>query len=308
MSGRFRNGVLIAAVVAAFAAAAAAVYYWKYGRAVNPEALVASLPGKDGAVVFLDVRALRTAGVLDSVGGGAGVAEEADYKAFVAVTRFNYRVDLDALAVAYRNGDVFALAAGRFNWGSLRDYALTQSGQCGGDLCTMPSSQPGRTISFFPFRSGVLALTVSRNPNASTAFRQSQTPYAGAISRQPLWLSFPGALLKGDEKLPAGTRLFSKILESAQRVDFAFGPKGAGFEVRMEAACATQQDAEAALNQFDGVTEVMRKYFARVNQTPSPKDLSGVLTSGIFRRDGARVHGAWPVEREFLESLTGGGK
>ena len=305
MSGRFRNIALAVCVVVAFLAAAAGVYYWKYGRAVSPESLIAGLPGKDGAVVYLDVRALRVAGVLDSVGG---VAEEADYKAFVAVTHFNYREDLDAVAASYRNGDLFALASGRFDFASLRNYALTQSGKCAGDVCTMPSSQPGRSISFYQFRTGVLALSVSRDPNASAAFRQSQQPFAGTISKQPLWISFPGAFLKGDDKSPPGTRLFSKILESTQRVDFAFGPKGEAFEVSMDASCATTQEAEAALNQFDGVTEVMRKYFARVNQTPSPKDLSGVLTSGIFRRDGTRVHGTWPIERGLLENLTGGGK
>ena len=307
MRGRIRNVVLAAAVLAAFVAAAAGTYYFKFGRAVNAESLMMSLPGKDGAVVFLDIRALRPAGVLDSI-GGAAVAEEADYKAFAAVTRFNYREDLDAVVASYRNGDVYALAAGRFDWVSLRNYALTQSGKCADDVCTMPSSQPGRTISFFQFRAGVLAFAVSRDANASAAFRKSQPPFAGKFSKQPLYVSIPGALLKGDEKVPAGTKLFAKILESAQRVDFAFGPKGAGFELSMDAVCASDRDAEAALNQFDGVTEIMRKYFARVNQTPSPKDLSGVLTSGIFRRDGARVHGAWPVERGFLENLTRGGQ
>ncbi len=307
MSGRLRNIVLTAAVVAAFVAAAAGVYYFKFDRAVKPASLMASLPGKDGAVVFMDIRALRSAGVLDSL-GGSGVAEEADYKAFVAVTHFNYRDDLDTVVASFRNGDFYALASGRFDWVSLRNYALTQAGKCAGDLCSMPSSQPGRTISFYPFRSGVMALTVSRDVNAAAAFRGSLPPFAGTIALQPLFVSIPGALFKDDEKVPAGTRLFSKILESTKRADFTFGPKGTGYELSMDAACASDKEAEAALNQFDGVTEVMRKYFARVNQTPSPKDLSGVLTSGIFRRDGAHVRGAWPIERGFFENLTGGGK
>jgi hypothetical protein len=307
MNGRLRNVALTAVVIAAFVAAAAGVYYWKYGRVVNSESLMGSLPGKDGAVVFLDVRTLRALGVLDSV-GGAAVTEEADYKAFVAVTHFNYREDLDAVVASYRNGDVYALAAGRFDWTSLRNYALTQSGKCTGDVCSMPSSQPGRTITFFPFRSGVMAFAVGQDPNAASAFRGSQPPFAGKVSSQPFYVSIPGALFKGDERLPAGTKLFSKILETTQRVNFAFGPKGAGFELSMDAAYGSEKDAEGALNQFDGVTEIMRKYFARVNQTPSPEDLSGVLTSGIFRREGARVHGGWPIERKFLENFKGGGR
>ena len=308
MTGRIRNVALIVVVIAAIVAAAAGIYYFKFGRAVSADSLMASLPGKDGAVAVVDIRALRMAGVLNSV-GGAGVPEEADYKAFVAVTHFNYRDDLDLIAASYRNGDVYALAAGRFDWASLRNYALTQSGNCSEDVCTMLSSQPGRTISFFPFSAGVMALTVSRDSNAAAAFRGSQGPVARKIAKkQPLYISFPGALLKGGDKGPAGTKLFSKILESAERVDFTFGQKGSGFELSMDAACASEKDAEAALNQFDGVTEIMRKYFARVNQTPGPKDLSGVLTSGIFRRAGASVHGVWPIERGFLENLTGGTK
>ena len=307
MTGRLRNGVLAATVVALLVAAAALIYYLKFGRAVSPESLIAGLPGKDGAVVYLDIRALRVAQVLDSV-SASGVAEEADYKAFVAVTHFNYRDDLDAVAASYQNGDVYVLAAGRFDWASLRNYALTQSGKCENDLCTMPSSQPGRMISFFLQRTGVMALAVSNRPDASAAFHQSQQPFAGTISKQPLWISFPGLFLRGDGKVPSGTRLFAKILESAQRVNFTFGAKGTAFEITMDESCVSVNDAEAALNQFDGVTEVMRKYFARLNQTPSPKDLSGVLTSGVFRRDGTRVLGSWPIDRGFLESLTAGGK
>jgi len=307
MSGRVRNGVLAASVVVLFAAAAASIYYWKFGRAVSPESLLAGLPGKDGAVVYLDVRALRVAGVLDSVGGAAG-AEEPDYKAFVAVTKFNYREDLDAVAAAYRDGDVYILAAGRFDWASLRNYALTQSGKCTDDLCRMASSQPGRTITFFLKSSGVMALSVSNRADAAAAFRQSQPVFAGAVSKQPMWISLPGALLKGDEKVPSGTRLFAKILESTQRVSFAFGTRGTAFEISMDAVCVSDKDAEAALNQFDGVTEVMRKYIARVNKTPGPDELAGVLMGGVFHREGTRVIGTWPVERAFLNNLTGGSR
>ena len=306
-SRHFRNVVLSASIVAAFAAAAAGVYYWKYGRTINPASLAASLPGKDGAVVYLDIRALRAAGILDSV-SGAGVVEEADYKAFVSVTHFNYRDDLDAVIASYHSGDMYALAAGRFDWASLRNYALTQSGKCVDDVCTMPSSQPGRTISFFPFRSGVMALAVTRDQNAHAAFRQSQQPFAGPASKQPLWITFPGSLLKGDDKLPAGTRLFSKILETAQSVNFAFGLQGSKYELSMDAAYASSSDADAAVNQLNGVTDVMLKYFANMKVTPDPKDMSGVLTSGIYTKDGSRVHGRWPIDRGFLESLTGGGK
>jgi hypothetical protein len=45
---------------------------------------------------------------------------------------------------------------------------------------------------------------------------------------------------------------------------------------------------------------------ARERQTPNPSDLSGVLTSGVFRQEGTRVHGSWPLGPAFLENLLDG--
>jgi len=45
----------------------------------------------------------------------------------------------------------------------------------------------------------------------------------------------------------------------------------------------------------------------RERQKPTPADLSGVLTSGIFRNEGRRVLGYWPIERAFVQSVLGPG-
>ncbi len=306
-TGRMRNVVLAAVCVALIAASAAAIYYFKYGRGVKPEDLLAGLPGKDGAVLFLDIRALRLANVLDSIGGGS-VAEEPDYKAFVAITHFNYRNDLDAVAVSWQSGDQYVHAAGRFDWVSLRNYALTQAGNCALDVCSMPSNQPGRKIIFFQSRPGVLALVVSSRIDAAADFHRPREPFNFVLPQQSFWFSFPGSFLKGEDTSPAGTRLFAKILESSQRVNFALGLRGTTFELTMDAQCPSSKEAESALNQFDGVTEVMRKYMARMNQKPTPRELAGVLTAGIFRRDGAHVFGVWPIDRGFLNNMGGGSK
>jgi hypothetical protein len=39
---------------------------------------------------------------------------------------------------------------------------------------------------------------------------------------------------------------------------------------------------------------------------PNPRDLSGVLASGTFRRDGLRVVGQWTIPRAFLEQVLAG--
>ena len=55
-----------------------------------------------------------------------------------------------------------------------------------------------------------------------------------------------------------------------------------------------------------GVTGVFRKYLENVQQKPNPEDLSGILTSGTFSREGAVVTGRWSVQRPFLEKLLSG--
>jgi hypothetical protein len=44
---------------------------------------------------------------------------------------------------------------------------------------------------------------------------------------------------------------------------------------------------------------------ARENRTANPQDLSGVLVAGTFRRDDRKVYGEWPLQRAFVESITG---
>ena len=105
MRGRLKDGLLAAAVLIALATAAAGVYYWKFGRATDPAMLVGKLPEKNGTVLYLDVKALRVAQVLDSV--EAKSVEEPEYKAFAAVTHFNYRTDLDAVAASFQAGEMF---------------------------------------------------------------------------------------------------------------------------------------------------------------------------------------------------------
>jgi hypothetical protein len=53
------------------------------------------------------------------------------------------------------------------------------------------------------------------------------------------------------------------------------------------------------------VTEVLRQLIEKEKQKPTPADLAGILTAGVFHQDDARVLGRWPIERAFLDSLAG---
>ena len=78
------------------------------------------------------------------------------------------------------------------------------------------------------------------------------------------------------------------------------------FEARLVVTCRTSNDAAALVVQLQRATSLLRQMIARENQQPNPKDLSGVLTAGVFEQAGRRVLGRWPLAPIFLESLAGG--
>jgi hypothetical protein len=99
--------------------------------------------------------------------------------------------------------------------------------------------------------------------------------------------------------------LFLRALESAKRVMFSLGPEGDKFELAMDVVCGTPEEAAVLRTQLEGVTKLLLSLIAREKQTPSTRDLSGVLTSGSFQRETQHVIGRWPIDRAFLDSLGG---
>ena len=73
-------------------------------------------------VVYMDVAAIRRSGILNML-AGSKAAEEPEYRQFVDQTKFDYRQDLDAVAAAFKDGQVFLALRGRFHWKNLADYA-----------------------------------------------------------------------------------------------------------------------------------------------------------------------------------------
>jgi hypothetical protein len=212
---------------------------------------------------------------------------------------------LDRVLAAFAPTGKFMLLEGRFDWPRLRAYAVEQGGRCERDLCRMQGSLPERRISFFPLRSGLMALAVS--PDASAAMRLSTpTPGAPAVpSAAPVWLSVPVAMLRSGDNLPAGTRMFAHSLGEAESVTLAFAPEGQRMAAKLDVLCRTEIDAADAALDLTRVTSVLRQMIARENQSPNPADLSGVLSAGTFSSSGKRVYGYWPIERSFVENLFG---
>ena len=264
------------------------------------------LPTQDAAVFYIDFAALRQAGVLRML-AGSKVAEEPEYKVFVMKTEFDYTRDLDAVLACFAPRAKYLVVKGRFDWPSLESYAREQGGACRDALCRMSGSTPDRKISFFPLRPNLMGLAVGPDESAAIDLESNATRRrALELPDAPVWISIPPALLKTNNDLPPGTRMFATAMEGADDVSIALAPSSGRFEARLSVQCRSGQQAAALAAQLASITGMLRDMIAREHQTPNPRDLSGVLTSGAFNQVGTHVTGTWPLEKGFVEGLLGG--
>ena len=279
-------------------------WWWRTSRTLNNQQLIQSLPQARATHVFIDVHGLRRAGVLDLIAGSKS-AEDPDYKAFVDQTGLDYRTDLDAVAAAFSEGNSYFALRGHFAWKKLAAYAQSHGGKCDGAACSMPATRSGSFISFLPLRSTVLAMAVSTDEHGVSMIGLQDWRKPPHLPAEPVWISVPSYSLS-DANLGAGTHAFLEPLSQAQDVMFAVGSVPKGFQIRLEAVCATPEIAELMTRRLSASTDLLKKMLDREHMTPSPNDLSGVLTSGAFSQQKDRVTGTWPIERGFLESLANG--
>jgi hypothetical protein len=305
---RLHPALVVCVVVAVSAAVVLGLAYHRSRRLSSVQGMAAFLPAEEGGVLGVDVAALRKTGLLDSL-AGSGVAQEPEYVSFVRDTGFDYTSDLDYALVWFGRKSVYALLRGRFQWDQLRNYAARQGGACRNAFCRMEGSTPERRISFFPLTRTIMALAVSGDDWAATALANPKPSRAAmVIPDRPVWLLLPGSTLAGAESLPAGTRLFAKAVEGAERVMLTLGTSEAGIVVELDVTCKTAGDAATLEFQLRSITDLLKRLIAREQQTPNSSDLSGVLAAGVFNRVDRRVLGRWPVSRQVLEYILGGSK
>jgi len=278
---------------------------WYHSTTLTPEALLKRMPASDALIVWVDFAGLRRAGFLQLL-AGAKSAEDPEYQSFVYSTRFDYMNDLDSALVSFpRTGGSYFLVSGRFDWKSLRAYVTREHGQCINSLCRVVGSTPDRHISFLPLRRDLMAMAVSTD---QYAVNDLASPRPGPYPTMPegmVWLRFPGSLPKQAGNLPAGTASFARIIENAPVVTISFVPDGDHLSAKLDILCRSPREASDLAAQLAATTETARKAFALENQTPSPADFSGIITSGVFHTQGARLLGAWPIAREFVQNLLG---
>ena len=243
---RPRGWILVVGLIAISIAGVVIATRFIGGPKLDGGAWLPYMPQRDAAVLYVDVAALRSSGILDKLVGST-VGEEAEYKTFVQQSGFDYKRDLDRVMVNSAEGAHYFLAEGRFDWDKLKSYAKGQGGSCDGDFCTVKGSAPGRHRIVLSGVEEVPGMASSPNANAAREI-SARTPVKPTynVPDRPLWLHVPSSVLQRQTDLPAGTRLFTRALESSQRVMFSLGPQAGKFELTMDVTCRTPEDARCA--------------------------------------------------------------
>lgn len=267
--------------------------------------MVRRLPTDDAVVVYVDFATLRRGGILQKL-DGSKIGEDPEYRSFVAKTEFDYKQDLDTAVVAFAPTGKYMLLKGRFDWKNLRNFVRLSDGVCNNSFCRLAGSMPDRRISFFPLQSDTMALAVSPDEAAALRMNSVDPRLDHEAPSAPIWLSIPPSIVRSGRALPEGTQMFARSLERAQTVTLSLTPESGSFAARLNVRCTNDADAAALAAQLTKTTDLLRELITRERKQPNAADLSGFLTSGTFRSEGARVEGHWPIQRALIDNLLGG--
>jgi len=301
--GRIRPWQLAALVVVLCAGALAVIFWVRTRPAKDVRSQLSRLPVGTGSIAYVDIATLRRSGIMSLLEQNS-VAEEADYRAFVNATGFDWRQDLDTVMLAFRQDERFILATGRFDWPKISRYAKAAGGACENSLCRVSSTRADYTISIMAIRTGVLAMAVSTDRYAARILTDTSAPPRIDPPTDPAWLYLPKAALQPDEKTPAGLGSVLGALAASEHAFLSVGGTVAQIEVRLMADCAEPGTAEKIATRLQDNTMLLKNLIAREGKAPSEDDLSGVLTAGQFGYRDRQVTGRWPVARKFLEKIV----
>jgi hypothetical protein len=311
MAARLRLKLPPWAFLLVLAALVAALLFWMDSyrhRFVRSNAdLIGLLPSKDTTQIFADFALIRRAGMMRLL-AGARPAEEKDYAVFVRQTGFDYTRDVDALAAAIKDDQIFFAARGRFDWDKLQSYVTGHGGKClPGGYCSIETSRPGRFASMRPVQPDVIALALSPDRSAVQSLHPPEYRRDQPLPGDPVWIKISPALLQNPVDIPVPLRIFAISLQSARLVivslDPAEGDAQAAFEIRLDAVCPNKVTADTIRNQLELQTKLLKLELARERQQPNPADLTGLLTAGSFQVVNRHVIGTWPVRNELLKTL-----
>ena len=264
------------------------------------------LPGQNSVLLHVDFGALRQAGILEWL-AGSKAEQDADYRKFVQETGFDYQRDLDRALIAFAPSGNYMLISGRFDWKKIQDYATGHGGHCEDSVCQVTGSTPQRRISFLPLQPRLMALAVSTDPQAVLAMRDKRQGAVPEIPAVPVWLGMSGSVLRSDQELPSGTRMFARAMDQADYISISLAQGGPGAAAKLDVTCRDSAAASQIAAELTRITAMLKEMIERESQKANPADLSGVLTSGTFRAEGTHVTGSWPIDPSFFRNMLNGG-
>ena len=278
---------------------------WYRSRPMTLADLYKRLPARDAIVVYADFSAIKQADLLPILDHSTIVADK-EYLDFEARTQFNYTRDLNTFLIAFSPRGKYILATGNFELKMLRQYAQSVGGECMTARCEVQGSTADRRISFAPLQRNVLAMAVTPQPDGVRAMLGTGATPMPEVPNAPVWLRIPGSALRADNDLPAGTKMFAHTLERAESMTLWLMKDGDRLGAHLEVVCSNGADAASIATDLNNATSLLRQAIEREHHEPNPADLSGVLTSGSFRADNAKVQGYWPIERSFIANMVSG--
>ena len=275
----------------------------------TPANMASYLPRVNTTIAYVDFEKLRAAGLLDLIAGSKAI-EELDYRQFVDATGFEYRTDLDRIAIAFQGDNRFVVARGRFDWKKINQYNLSLGGTCHNSVCNYPNNQVlAHSVSYLPIRTSVMGLYSGSTELGvyDLSPRSVDGPAGGGFPDAPFWVVVPASAWSSTRDLPAGAKAFASVFAEAERVIFSVNASSPNeLQLHSDVLCATP-DAAGRLNaRLVEATDLLRKMMARENETPNAKDLSGLLSGGVFKTEGSSVQATWPLHKAFIEALASG--
>lgn len=265
--------------------------FWFHSRPYGANQLVQMLPPDRANYLYIDVDAIRAFGILDQLAGAKAI-EEAEYQKFVKEIGFDYRQDLDNVAVAFREGEIFYAAQGRFDWPKLEAYASAHGGNCERFMCTVAGSVPGRDISYYMPRNGILAMAVSKTSTAGDMVAPGSWRDPPRIAEVGAWAFVRPALFSDLSVVPAFLHPWIVPLAQTNSVVFTLSTakdRPADFELRMQATAKDEASAKKLADQYSKMT--------------AAKDLLSIFDSGKFSAEKTDIIGTWPIPRSALLSV-----
>ena len=266
----------------AYRARKQAGYEWLFQRLPTDHALIAGI----------DVAELRRAGLLDLL-AGPRINEEVDYRSFVDRIGFDYRTDLDyvAMSIGTTDGARHFVLKGRFDWDTLFAAAQKSGGKCLNAFCDLPGNAAGRNLSFLPLGRSTLGVSVSTGNQAAWILSRENTDLpVSNVPAYPLFLSMDAGLLSSATGLPQPFQPLLQTLSAAEGVVLGLTAADGNLQFVLDANCLSEANAQQLRTTLHHTVE-------------SPETMAGLLSEGTLKVEGRMLHGRWPVERSVLEGL-----